>query len=123
MWLDAESNKRFGKTFSTCDNKQQIAIVDDIAYPDPENKKPALSQGIDFFNTMRNLTLSGYYTTKMGIDELGYSGNQPNIWDGVPEDVLKDHGLAYDPAYIARCVDQSKKETIAEWDEEGNLIT
>ena len=72
---------------------------------------------------MRNLTLTGYYTSKMGIEDLGYKGNMPNVWDGVPEDVLAAHGLNYDPSWLAKCVDQSKRADIATWDDEGNLIS
>jgi hypothetical protein len=32
----------------------------------------------------------------MGIDDLGYKGNTPNEWKGVPADVLKQYGLSYD---------------------------
>jgi len=78
---------------------------------------------IQFFSLMRNLTLTGYYTSKIGIEELGYKGNMPNVWDGVPEDVLEQHGLAYDEEWLAKCVDQSKRGIIAEWDNEGNLLT
>jgi len=123
MWLDIESNKRFDKEFSAASNEQQIQIVEDIAYPDDKNEKPEMAPGISFFNLMRNLTLTGYYTTKMGIDDLGYVGNYANIWDGVPDEVLKDHDVAYDPEWLAKCVDQSKREEIAVWDEEGNLLS
>ncbi|MEL6923026.1 MAG: gluconate 2-dehydrogenase subunit 3 family protein [Bacteroidota bacterium] len=123
MWLDQESNRRFAKAFSALSDAQQIEIVDDIAYPDPDGKKPNMSQGIAFFNLMRNLTLTGYYTTKMGFDDLGYQGNRANIWDGVPEDVLAEHNMSYDPEWIARCVDQSKRDVTAAWDDDGNLIT
>ena len=71
---------------------------------------------------MRNLTLTGYYTTKMGLDDLGYQGNVANVWDGVPDDVLEKHGLAYDEEWLAKCVDQSKRAEIAQWDNDGNLI-
>ena len=47
----------------------------------------------------------------------------PNIWDGVPQDVLDEIGLSYDPAWIAKCVDQEKRNETAVWDEEGNLLT
>ncbi len=123
MWLDAESNKRFNKEFIACSDAQQIEIVDDIAYPDPEGKKPEMGPGIKFFDLMRNLTLTGYYTTKMGFDDLGYVGNFPNVWDGVPEDVLKDHDVELDAEWAAKCIDQSKRMVTAEWDDKGNLIT
>ena len=123
MWLDTESNKRFNQIFMLCNTQQQITIVDDIAYDDPDGKKPAMAYGIKFFSLMRGLTLTGYYTTRMGVDDLGYVGNSPNIWDGVPQEVLKDYDVDYDPEWLAKCVDQSKRDATAEWDEGGNLIT
>jgi hypothetical protein len=123
MWLDGESNRRFNLKFINCDEVQQIKIVDDIAYPDPNGEHPELGPGIEFFRRMRNLTLTGYYTTKMGIDDLGYAGNRPNVWDGVPQEVLDEHGLAYDEEWIPKFVDQSKRDIQAEWDEAGNLLT
>jgi gluconate 2-dehydrogenase gamma chain len=93
-WLDVESKKRFQKIFTLCTKAQQLQIVDDIAYP--EKAKPAHSQGVAFFNLMRNLTASGFYTSKIGIADLDYKGNTPNVWEGVPEDVLKQYGVSYD---------------------------
>ena len=122
MWLDGESNRRYNMQFKDCAHSDQIAIIEDIAYPDPEGKRPELSQGIKFFTMIRNLTLTGYYTTKMGFDDLGYVGNRPNLWDGVPEDVLKQHNMSYDPEWIAKCINHDTREAIAEWDEHGNLL-
>ncbi|MCF0041799.1 gluconate 2-dehydrogenase subunit 3 family protein [Dyadobacter fanqingshengii] len=93
-WLELESNKRFTKGFALLTKAQQLQIVDDIAYP--EKAKPIHSQGVAFFNLMRNLTASGYYTSKIGIADLGYMGNTPNVWEGVPADVLKQYGLSYE---------------------------
>jgi gluconate 2-dehydrogenase gamma chain len=93
-WLELESNKRFQKGFTLLTKSQQLQIVDDIAYP--EKAKPMHSQGVAFFNLMRNLTASGYYTSKIGIADLGYMGNTPNVWEGVPADVLKQYGLSYE---------------------------
>ena len=93
-WLDREAAGRFGKVFTLCTKAQQIQIVDDIAYP--ETAKPKFSQGVAFFNLMRNLTASGFYTTRIGVDDLGYVGNTPNVWEGVPPEVLKQYGLSYD---------------------------
>ncbi|MEM7374863.1 MAG: gluconate 2-dehydrogenase subunit 3 family protein [Bacteroidota bacterium] len=123
MWMDSESNKRFNKLFKDATDAQQIEIVDDIAYPDPDGKKPEMAYGIKFFNLMRNLTLTGYYTSKIGIEDLGYMGNRPNVWDGVPQDILDKHGMAYEEELLPKYVDQSKRMDIAEWDDQGNLLT
>jgi hypothetical protein len=92
--LDSESNKRFGKKFIEITAAQRINIVDDIAYPGTAPKH--LSQGVSFFTLMRNLTATGFFTSKIGIADLEYKGNTPNQWNGVPDDVLKQYGLSYD---------------------------
>ncbi len=94
MWLNNQSNKRFQKTFIACSNAQQIQIVDDIAYP--EKVKSDMRQGAAFFTLLRNFVVTGFYTTQVGFNDLGYVGNRPNNWEGVPEDVLKQYGVAYD---------------------------
>jgi hypothetical protein len=121
MWLDHRAAGHFEKSFVDCSQDQQKQLLDEIAYP--EDAAPEVAQGVIFFNRMRNLVLTGYYTTRMGIDDLGYQGNVPNVWDGVPEEILSKHGMAYDPAWLAKCVDQEKRNVVAEWDEKGNLIS
>jgi len=121
MWLDGYSNKLFNKEFVSCTKSEQINICDQIAYPD--KTVPELKQGEHFFTLMRNLTLTGYYTSEMGFKDLGYKGNTPNVWDGIPEDVLKDHDVSYDEEWLAKCVDQSKRGDIAKWDDNGNLVS
>ena len=123
MWVNSEAYRRFEKDFVSCLPEEQIQIIEDIAYPDPEEKKPEMAYGIKFFNLMRNLTLTGYYTTKMGFEDLGVTSNFANTWDGVPAEVLANHDVDYDPEWLAKCIDQSKRMEIAEWDEEGNLLT
>lgn len=120
MWLDNHSKKLHKKTFADLNEVQQKAILDTIAYP--ETEEDVLKPGISFFREMRNLTLTGYYTTEMGYNDLGYEGNTPNVWDGVPEDVLKDHGLSYEEEWLTKCIDQDTRTEIAKWDEEGNLL-
>ncbi|MCZ2475442.1 gluconate 2-dehydrogenase subunit 3 family protein [Aquirufa ecclesiirivi] len=93
-WLDGESKRRFSKLFTEITPKQRIEIVEDIAYP--EKVKPQFSQGVNFFTLMRNLTATGFYTSRIGLDDLAYKGNTPNDWKGVPDEVLKQYGLSYD---------------------------
>jgi len=122
-WLDGESNLRFNKEYKSCSREEQTAIIEDIAYPDPDGKKPEMSHGRTFFGLIRGLVLTGYYTTRIGFDDLGYKGNFANVWDGVPPEVLAEHDVDYEEEWLAKCVDQSKREVIAEWDDEMNLIT
>ena len=93
-WLDNTSTKLFGKSFVLCTKAQQIELVDQIAYP--SKVKSNMSQGASFFTLMRNMTATGFFTSQMGIKDLGYVGNVPNQWDGVPADVLKQYDLAYE---------------------------
>jgi len=123
MWLDHKSNTEYGTEFKLATLEQQKNILDPIAFHDVDVPLEKQSLEIQFFHMMRGLTVTGYYTSKVGIADLGYKGNMPNVWDGVPEDVLEQHGVAYDPEWIAKCVDQSKRGIIAEWDENGNLLT
>ena len=123
MWLDHKCNTENGVEFKTATVEQQKALLDEIAYYDPEIPSNERPFEINFFSLVRNLTMTGFYTTKIGIEEIGYKGNMPNVWDGVPEDVLEQHGVAYEEEWLAKCVDQSKRGIIAEWDDEGNLLT
>lgn len=104
-WIDRESYRRFQKTFKDSEAAQQIQVVDDIAYP--QKAKPEMSQGVSFFTLMRNLTSTGFYTSKMGIEDMGYQGNKPNQWNGVPDEVLKQYGLAYTEKEMKECVSYS----------------
>jgi gluconate 2-dehydrogenase gamma chain len=93
-WLDIQCMKRFNIDFASCTPQQQIEMVDEIAFP--EKAKPEMQQGVAFFNRMRDLTACGFFTSQIGIKDLGYVGNKPNDWDGVPQDVLDQYGLKYD---------------------------
>ena len=101
-WLDIQSAGRFEKAFKDCSQQQQIALVDEMAYP--EKAKPEMKQGVAFFNRMRNLTLTGFYTSEIGVKDLGYMGNKPNQWNGVPDDVLKQYNLAYTEKERKECI-------------------
>jgi hypothetical protein len=90
-WLDIQCLNRYNDTFKDTTAEQQLEMVNDIAWP--ENVKPGMEQGVAFFNRMRDLTASGFFTSEMGVKDLGYAGNMPNKWEGVPADVLKQYGL------------------------------
>jgi gluconate 2-dehydrogenase gamma chain len=101
-WLDMQCLNRFGKSFKDCTQPQQIQIVDAIAYP--KKAKPEMAQGVAFFTLMRNLTATGFYTSEIGGKDIGYIGNVPTVWKGVPDDVLKQYGLAYTAKELRECI-------------------
>ena len=123
MWLNHEANTRFDKDFKSLEENQQKSILDDIAFEVEEEETSHLDQGRKFFSLLRNLTLTGYFTSEMGIKDIGYKGNRPNVWDGVPQEVLDQHGVDYEPEWLEKCIDQDKRMIQAEWDENGNLLT
>jgi gluconate 2-dehydrogenase gamma chain len=101
-WLEIESLKRFNLSFAAITPAQRIQIVDDIAYPN--KAKDSMKQGVAFFNLMRNLTSTGFYTSEIGVKDIGYQGNKPNQWNGVPADVLQQYKLAYTEKELKDCV-------------------
>lgn len=90
-WLDGESQRRYEKRFVDCAPAERTALLDDIAYP--RKADPAVSHGVAFFNSFRDLTASGFWSSRMGIEDLQYMGNQPTTWDGCPPDALQKLGL------------------------------
>lgn len=113
-WLDHESNRRFDKLFLDSSKVQQLEIIDDIAYPD--DVKPGFQQGTVFFSRLRNLVTTGYFTSKIGVEYLGYLGNTPNVWDGVPQDELDKHKMKYDEKTLAQCIKPGERNDIMNWD-------
>ena len=120
-WLEQESQKLFGKSFLNCSEVDQKTILDSVAFEIKDVEEQP--QGVVFFSLIRGLVVTGYFTSAVGIKDLDYKGNSPNVWDGVPDEVLKDHDLTYDEAWLAKCVDQNTRNEIAKWDKKGNLIS
>jgi gluconate 2-dehydrogenase gamma chain len=101
-WLDLQCLNRYGKSFKDCGHDQQMEMVDRIAWP--KKAKTDILQGVAFFNLMRNLVATGFYTSEIGVKDIGYIGNVPNQWNGVPDDVLKQYNLAYTEKELKECV-------------------
>jgi hypothetical protein len=95
-WIDRESNKLFEKNFVDVDAAQQKQILDRIAWPDRASKED--HPGVVFFSKFRDLTVSGFFSSKMGVHDLPYLGNtavpewkgcDPKVW-AVIEDRMKN---------------------------------
>ncbi len=91
-WLDTHSRRRFGKPFVEGSEAERRGVLDEIAYPD--DVADELSHGAAFFNSFRDLTASGFWTTKEGMADLGYQGNTFVLkWEGAPEAEIARLGL------------------------------
>src|SRR5438128_9144778 len=93
-WLDHECDDRYGKTFVACADAERAAVLDDIAWP--KRARSALAPGVAFFQGFRDLTASGFWSSKMGVQDLRYMGNVvvPE-GKGCPDEQLKKLGVKY----------------------------
>ena len=123
-WLDIQCLKRFERSFKDCDQHQQLQVVDEIAYPEINyedekgnpvkkgNVKADMQAGASFFSLMRNLTATGFYTSPIGVQDIGYAGNKATQWNGVPDEVLKQYNVAYTDKELKECVSFEKKQSV-----------
>ena len=120
MWLDFEADEKFGKPFNDLSETEVIEIVEEVAWSD--KAKPEYEGAVRWFNLLRNLTCSGYFSTEAGWKYLGYVGNTPNAWDGVPQDVMDKHGVKLEEKYIPQYLKPEDRGTIIQWDDDANVI-
>lgn len=93
-WLDVECQQRHDKPFVDCTEAERTSVLDDIAWP--VKAKLEHAHGVAFFNSFRDLTAGGFWTTKVGIEDLQYLGNRSVArWNGCPEEALKKLGVSY----------------------------
>ena len=94
-WLDHQMNKLYSAGFTGATPEQQTAMLDLIAYR--KNDSPELGPGIRFFGWVRNMTVDAFYTSKVGMDDLGFMGNSAMSEFSVPaaaiEYAVKRSGL------------------------------
>jgi hypothetical protein len=94
-WLDAESQERFGREFVEVTDVERRALLDDIAWPG--RAKPEHSQGVAFFTRFRDLTASGFFSSRIGVADLRYLGNTAlTEWRGCPPEALAKLGVRYE---------------------------
>lgn len=91
-WLDRECRGRFSKGFLECAPGERTAVLDDIAWP--EKARPEMGPGAAFFSLFRDLVASGFWSSRMGVEDLRYTGNTfVAEWKGCPAEVLAKIGL------------------------------
>jgi hypothetical protein len=92
--VDRLTTARIGRRFTLATDAERRQVLDEIAYT--SNPDRGLSQTIAFFSSFRDLTASGFWTTKMGIKDLQYQGNvMVNEWEGCPAPALDKLGVKY----------------------------
>jgi Gluconate 2-dehydrogenase subunit 3 len=102
-WIDAECVKRFGHELSSCAAGERTTLLDDIAFSgeggdddrqSPRDLRVHLRAGASFFASFRDLTASGFWSSRMGVEDLGYQGNTfVAEWKGCPPEALRKLGL------------------------------
>jgi len=93
-WLDRECDDRYGKTFLAATEAERTAVLDDIAWP--KRAKPDHAAGVAFFNSFRDLTASGFFSSRIGVQDLRYIGNTfVADWKGCPPEALAKLGVSY----------------------------
>ena len=102
-WIDQESQRRFGKLYADAVQADRNKILDDIAWPARATAafQAPMSAGqqtpIAWFNTFRNLTASGYFSSRVGLKALNYTGNVfVREWKGASPAMMQKLGLSYD---------------------------
>ena len=73
--------------------RRESAIADDIC--STAKAAPEFAKAAKFFAKFRDLTAGGFYTTPVGMKDIGYTGNVAlEKFDGPPLEALKKAGLA-----------------------------
>jgi hypothetical protein len=91
-WLDLEAARLFQEDFAAAAPAEQTQILDRIAWPAraaAEDRRWAA-----FFTHFRDLTVSGFFSSRMGVADLPYLGNRavaewkgadPKVWAVIEE--------------------------------------
>lgn len=94
-WLDEESRRRFQKSFVASEESERARILDDIAWP-ARTTEPLRAEA-DFFTRVRDLVAAAFFSSAMGVQDLGYRGGVFNPeWRGAPPEALAQLGVSYD---------------------------
>jgi hypothetical protein len=95
VWLDTECRRRFDAAFLECTDAQRRQVLDDIAWP--QKARPEMGHGVRFFTSLRDLVATGFWSSRTGVEDLGYMGNRiVGEWNGAPPEVLQKLGVSYE---------------------------
>lgn len=80
-------NRRVAGGFAAATEAAQTALLDQIAYR--KNESLDLGPGIRFFDLARRMTVDAYYTSKAGIEEIGFQGNKGMTEFEIPAEAIQ----------------------------------
>jgi gluconate 2-dehydrogenase gamma chain len=80
-WINAQCIYDYGRDYLNCSAAQQIALLTALAYK--SRHTPATEAGREFFQLLRDYTVAGYYTSRVGMESLGFPGLR-SVWDRPP---------------------------------------
>src|SRR3954453_15726229 len=86
-WIDSAMLKRTGKSFVDSPIADQTALLDIISYR--KNSTPELQPGIVSFDWIARLTADAFYTSPIGIKDVGYVGNKGMTTFQVPAEAIQ----------------------------------
>ncbi len=86
-WIEAHARRLYGRPFRECTAEQQTDMLEHLAYK--ERYRPAEEDGQAFFKLMREYTVMGFYTSRIGLEQLDYKGLQV-FWTEMPDCPHKD---------------------------------
>ena len=116
-WLDDIMRDRHGKAFLDCIEADQVALLEELAavdlppaqeeieatlgpyshFQDYRLEDPVyVSAGVRFFDWVRKMTVDAYYTSEIGVKDLGYPGNGAYSEYTVPAEAI-EYALARSP--------------------------
>ena len=76
-WLDAEMRRRDDRTFAEATEPQQTGMLDALVEAERAEPPPdELGPGVRFFDWVRRMSVDAYYSSPIGIQDVGYRGNQ-----------------------------------------------
>lgn len=91
-WFDGFAYNAYQKSFVKCTDAERRKLFDQVAWP--AKAAPAVRDGVNHFNRLRDFTASGFFSSQIGVKDIGYVGNVAIAkWDGCPAVALKHLGV------------------------------
>ena len=94
-WIDAWMRQRHGTSFLRSSAIQQTGLLDQLVAADTATDEPGIAKpgeidaGVKFFQWIRKMAVDAYYTSEIGVADLGYQGNTALETYTVPAEAIE----------------------------------